>query len=68
MKGQIYYKPAGGSDQLVATPFTKYYNSEDYISCLRAQECNIYIKNEWRLRVNCAKSSAVSLTVCWNNL
>ena len=63
MSHGINYTPAGGTSQPFATPFKKYYNSEDYVSCIHGQECSIYIKNQKMVTVKCYPRGAIDLWV-----
>ena len=63
MNNGITYTPAGGTSQHLATPFKKYYNSEDYVYCVTFIECSIYIKNQKMLTVQCAARSSIQIWV-----
>ena len=57
MNGNLRFTPKGGTERVVATPYKKYYKTEDYIYCPTPTNCKIYINNQKMMDLNCRRGS-----------
>ncbi|XP_063676239.1 uncharacterized protein LOC134812668 isoform X1 [Bolinopsis microptera] len=53
MRGALLHTPKGEAERNVATPFKKFFNTQDFVYCPSPQFCEIHIKNQKMLRVQC---------------
>ena len=53
MRGSLFHTPRGEAERQVATPFRKYFNTDDFVYCVGGNHCSITIKGLEVMRVQC---------------